>query len=387
MAPEAMDKLRRSLQRFGCVEPLVVQLKGNVVIGGHQRLEAASQLGLRTVPVVFVDATDEEAKILNLGLNKIVGEWDTVRLASLLRELRTLPTPELELTGFLKDEASAVIRSLDWGRHPDPDLLPEPPAEPVAKPGDLWRLGDHLLVCGDCTDAQAVARLLGGASVDMLFTDAPYGIDYDPSSRPGARARRPKLAGDCLSDEDHRLLIQRSLQVAFDNASPGASAYAFYASTRAEPAIAAFRSAGWRLSACIIWVKPTPTPSRGDYNWQHEPILYGRKPGGHHRWFGGRSQSTVWHMARDSNLPEPPDRGGPHPTRKPVALVERAITNSSRPGDIVYDPFVGSGTTIIACERLARRCLAVEIEPRFVDMAVVRWERYTGRKAELAEEA
>jgi DNA modification methylase len=386
MAPQEMGKLRRSVERFGVVEPIVVRREGNIVVGGHQRLEAAKQLGLKTVPVVFVDLGDAEAKLLNLALNKIAGEWDTVRLASLLSELRTLPTPELELSGFLKDEASAIIRCLDWGRRPDPDVLPEPPERLTTKPGDIWCLGEHLVCCADCTDRDAVWRLVADGQVDMLFSDPPFGISYDPAARPGSRSRTTKMEGDSLPDDACRILLERSLRLALQAARPGAPAYLFYASTQAEAVLGAFRTAGWRLAAGLIWVKAAPTFTRSDYHWQHEPLLYGWKPGGRHRWFGGRRETSVWQMGRDGSLPDLPHSANTHPTQKPVALVERAITNSSRPGDIVYDPFVGSGTTIIACERLARRCLAIEIEPRFVDMAVARWERYTGQKAELTKE-
>jgi len=322
-----LEKLKRSIQRFGMVEPIVARKDGTIV-GGHQRYEAARQLGIESVPTVFVDVSDDEAKLLNLALNKISGEWDTMRLASLLSELRTLPTTELELSGFLKDETTAIIRALDWGRRFSPDNVPDPSEVPTAKPGDLWRLGDHLILCGDCTDAGAVQRLLSGRSVDLLLTDPPYGIAYDPGERPGARTPGRKIAGDCLPYEDYRALLEGSLKIAFAAASGGAPAYVFHASTQADIALAAFRAAGWRLSACLIWVKTVPTFGRGDYHWQHEPILYGWKPGGHHRWFGGRSESTVWQIGAGNALPDSRGDHHLHPTQKPVVL--RA---GPRPGD------------------------------------------------------
>ncbi len=386
IAPGELAKLKKSIDRFGIVEPIVARRDGTIV-GGHQRYEAARQLGIERVPTVFVDISDNEAKLLNLALNKISGEWDTMRLASLLSELRTLPTTELELSGFLKDETTAIIRALDWGRRFSPDNVPDPPEVPTAKPGDLWRLGDHFLLCADSTDPDAVQRLLSGRSVNLLLTDPPYGISYDPGERPGARTPAGKIEGDSLPDEDYRALLEGSLKIAFAAASGGAPAYVFHASTQADIALAAFRAAGWRLSACLIWVKAAPTFGRGDYHWQHEPILYGWKPGGHHHWFGGRSESTVWQIGTGKALPDSRDGHHLHPNQKPVVLLERAISNSSRPGDTVFDPFVGSGSTVVACERLARRCLAIEIEPRFVDLAVRRWQQYSGQAPELVRRA
>lgn len=386
MPEDEMEKLKRSIERFGLVEPIVVRKRGNLVIGGHQRLEAARQLGHPTVPVVFVDVTDHEAKLLNLALNKIQGRWDTMRLAALLQDLRTLPTSELEISGFVKAEASAIIRALDWTRRPSSDDIPDAPEAPTAKPDDIWQLGDHHVLCADCTDAAAVRRLLSGSKIDLLLSDPPYGISYDPGSRPGSRISGRKIEGDSLSDEDYRLLLQKSLHIALEAAPQGAAAYVFHASTRAETVLAAFKAAGWHLAACLVWVKAAPTFGRSDYRWQHEPIVYGWKPGGRHRWYGGRSESTVWDSGRDAGFPYPSGTANAHPTRKPVALFERAISNSSRPGETMYDPFLGSGTTVIACERLARRCLAVEIDPRFVDVAVRRWENYTRKGAQLMRE-
>lgn len=373
-----MAKLKRSIQRWGFVDPTIARRDGTIV-GGHQRYEAAKELGFEVVPVVFVDVSDEDAKLLNLALNKISGEWDTMRLASLLSELRTLPTVELELSGFLRAEASSIIRALDWGRRPDPDGVPDSPQAPRTKRGDMWRLNDHLLLCADCSDPDEVRPLLEAGPIALLVSDPPYNVSYDPSSRPGARARSRRMANDCLPDERYRELLERSFRIAFEAATPGAPAYIWHAATQAEAVLAALRTAGWHLAAGLIWVKPVPVFGRGDFHWQHEPIAYAWKPGGRHHWYGGRSQSTVWDFGRDDRL----SKEDAHPTQKPVALFERAITNSSAAGNTVFDPFVGSGTAIIACERLARRCLAVEIEPRFVDLAVRRWEHYTGQKAEL----
>jgi len=385
MPGEEMENLKGSIARFGVIDPVIVRRSDRSIIGGHQRYEAARPLAYEMVPAIFLDVTGEEAKILNVALNRIQGRWDTVRLACLLQELQTLPTPELELTGFLRAEASAIMRALDWSRRPSPDDIPEPPEAPTARHGDLWRLGDHVVLCGDCTDRDAVRPLLTAGPVNLVFTDPPYGVGYDPGARPGARARGRKMEGDHLPDEDYGALLEMSLRIAFDAASPGAAAYIFHASTRAEPVLAAFRRAGWHLGACLIWVKPAPTFTRTDYHWAHEPMAYGWKRGGRHRWFGGRSESTVWHFGRENSLPDSSNRVRLHPAQKPVALVERAISNSSRPGDTVFDPFVGSGTTLVACERLARRCLGVEIDPHFVDVTIRRWEQGTGQRAELIE--
>jgi len=385
IAPGELAKLKQSIERFGMVEPIVARKDGTIV-GGHQRYEAARQLGIERVPTVFVDVSDNEAKLLNLALNKISGEWDTMRLASLLSELRTLPTTELELSGFFRSETTAIIRALDWGRRPSPDDVPEAPESPRTKPGDIWRLRDHLLLCGDCTDPRAVQRLLSGQAVDLVLTDPPFGINYDPGERPGAQTQGRRIAGDNLSGDAYRALLEGSLKIAFDAASSGAPIYMFHASTLADVALAAFKAAGWRLSACLVWIKSVPTFGRGDYHWAHEGLLYGWRPGGQHRWYGGRSERTVWETGRESSAVASTSDCHLHPTQKPVALLERAISNSSRAGDRVFDPFLGSGSTLIACERLARRCVAAEIDPQFADVAVRRWERSTGEEAELIRE-
>ena len=266
MSAEEMAKLRRSISRFGVIDPIIVRREDNLVIGGHQRLVAAKELGFTTVPVVFVDVTEDESKVLNVALNKISGEWDTIRLASLLLELRTLPTAELELSGFLRAEASSIIRALDWGRRPSPDDIPDPPRVPQAKRGDLWHLGDHLLLCADCADAEEVRRLLSAGPLDLLVTDPPYNVAYDPSSRPGARARSRKMANDCLPDEGYRALLEGCFRIAFEAASVGSAAYVWHAATQAEIVLAALRAAGWRLAAGLVWVKQIPVFGRGDYH-------------------------------------------------------------------------------------------------------------------------
>jgi DNA modification methylase len=244
----------------------------------------------------------------------------------------------------------------------------------VARPGDLFALGAHRLLCGDATSLTHVARLMDGLRADLVFTDPPYNVDYV-----GKTGSALKIDNDKMDTKRFRAFLLAAFHVLFANAREGAPIYVCHSDTEGYNFRGAMIEAGWLFKQAIIWVKDSFVMGRQDYHWRHEPILYGWKPGAAHRWWADRTQDTVWEIPR-------PKRSVEHPTMKPVELVSRAIVNSSKPGDMVLDPFGGSGSTLIACEAEGRVCRIAELDPRYVDVIVERWETFTGRRAELVHE-
>lgn len=379
MPAQEMEALKAALERWGFVDPIVLRKEDSRIIGGHQRVTAAIELGMELVPVVEADVTALDAMILNEALNRIHGGWDEPALALHQQEIR-LAGGDLSLTGFTGREISLLGLSLGekQGLTHD-DALPGAPPPPVAKRGDLWACGDHRLLCGDATDQGDVERLLGQARPALMVTDPPYGVDYHPEWREkvaearGVHARHKlgRVTGDERADwsEAHRLFL-------------GSVAYVWCSGLHHHEVGWQLEAVGFDLRAQIIWVKQLAALSRGHYHWQHEPIWYAVRKGATGSWIGNRTQTTVWEVP---NLH--PQGGGEeagqqteHSAQKPVEIMSRPIRNHDAPE--IYDPFVGSGTTMIACEKLGRRCFAMDIEPRYVDLAVRRWEEFTGRPAE-----
>ena len=372
----ALEVLTRSLQQFGFVDPVIARRADKTVVGGHQRLLAARRLGYATVPVVFVDLSAERAKLLNLALNRISGSWDEELLARLLHDLDAAPDVDLALSGFQEDELRQLLKSLESrekrGRPESFDLeaaLEVATKEPRTKPGDLWLLGEHRLLCGDATNLDSFITLLDQARAALCFTDPPYNVSYG-ATLPDS-AKRKKIANDDLGPG-----FQTFLEAACRNilAVTDGAVYVCMSSSELHTLQKAFTAAGGHWSTFLIWAKDTFTVGRSDYQRQYEPILYGWREGAKHHWCGARDQG-------DLRLVEKPDRNPLHPTMKPLALMERAIENSSRPGDVVLDCFLGSGSTLIACERTGRVCYGVELDPVYCDVAVARWEAFTGEKA------
>ena len=358
------EALKRSLDRWGFVEPIVANKRTGRIVGGHQRLDGALALALPSVPVHWIDVDESSEKALNIALNKISGDWDEDLLGKLLADLER-DGQDLEDLGFDADELQEIIDAAA----PEPvlsgdlDDVPEPPADPITQPGDLWQLGEHRLLCGDSTNADDVARLMGEEKAYLLLTDPPYGVDYEGVTNDDA-------AG--LSD-----LLRSSLALADRFMQPGACYYICHPDVHAFEFISAVREQGWVQArpSTLIWVKDRFVLGRGDYHSQTEPILYGWKPGAAHHALKDRSQSNVWSFDR-------PAKAEGHPTMKPVGLFARCVSNSSQKKSLIYEPFSGSGTTIIAAEQQQRRCYAMEITPAYCDVAVKRWEQATGRKAE-----
>jgi DNA modification methylase len=378
ISEDELISLTRSIREFGFVQPVIARRDDRVVIGGNQRVLAARKLGLKTVPVVLVDLPIAKARALSLALNRISGTWDDELLGRLLQELSEAPDFELALTGFGEDELATLLRGLDARERRerieqfDLDAALEATASPRTKPGDLWLLGEHRLLCGDSTDGGAIERLLAGERAAMAFTDPPYNVNYGNHSGQRRGNRRRRIANDALSPAEWDQFCKRWIAGLLQHVD--GALYVCMSSKELPTVTRLLAEAGGHWSDTIIWAKDRFTLGRADYERQYEPIWYGWREGAHHYWCGDRNQGDVWEIARPGDSPL-------HPTMKPLELVERALENSSRPGDTVLDLFLGSGTTLIAAERTGRRCQAVELDPRYVDVAVARWEAFTGERA------
>jgi DNA modification methylase len=395
---DELESLTRSLRQFGFVQPVLARREDRVVIGGHQRLVAARRLGLTTVPVTWLDLSVEQARLLNLALNRISGSWDQVLLARMLAELGDLPDVDLSMSGFDDDELKDLLRSLDVREKAERtetfDLdaaFDEVTRAPRARAGDLWRLGEHRLLCGDATDPAAVARLLGDARPRLLSTDPPYGVSLDPRWRDGvynklgaaeqpymrtAGHRNATISGDTRVDWSEAFALVPSLEVG----------YVWHAGVHAAAVADGLVSIGFEIVSQVIWDKGLFAMGRSWYHWMHEPCWVVRRRGSKPRFTGGRDQSTIWRVPSPKMI-----MGGSreakfdHPAQKPLLLSELPIANHTRVGDAVYDPFLGSGTTLIAAERLSRACLGMELDPRYVDVILLRWERFSGGAAERVD--
>lgn len=376
------EKIARSIGEFGCVEPLVWNERSGALVGGHQRLKVLLARGAAEVTVSVVDLDPNREKALNLALNKAVGAWDEPRLAALLDELTRLPDFDLSITGFDAPEADELIartlRALDRDEAADPDDAFLAEGEPITARGDVIELGDarcpHRVMCGDSSDPADAARLLGGATAQLLFTDPPYNVDYYGGDRPTPAKARPKpsrrwtrIYGDDLPQERYEQWLRAVLTNARAALNPGAAVYVWNGHRQFASMHATLEALGVRVSCVLTWAKETFAIGYGDYHQQTEFCLYGWKDGAAHRWHGPANASTLWRVDRD------PTSSYVHPTQKPLELAERALRHSTRAGEAVLDCFLGSGTTLIAAERTGRRCLGMEIEPRWVDAIVRRY--------------
>ena len=369
---DAVEAVAESIRRFGFRQPIVVDADG-VIVAGHTRFRAAQRLGLATVPVhVATDLTADEVRAYRLADNKTaeLASWDTAMLSIELDALRGAGI-DWTLLGFDEEELAKLLAPAGTEGLTDPDAVPEKPVDPVTKPGDLWLLGKHRLLCGDSTSAPDVARLLDGAVPTLMVTDPPYGVEYDPEWRmdaglTGNTARMGKVMNDDRADwtEAWKLF-------------PGDVAYVYHAGVFASTVQQSLERAGFAIRAQIIWAKDRLALSRGDYHWQHEPCWYAVREGGKGHRTDDRTQTTLW------SIPARDDAGHGHGTQKPVECMERPVRNHL--ADTVYEPFAGSGTTVIACERTGRACIAMELDPGYCDVIVRRWEEFTGKKAERVQ--
>jgi DNA modification methylase len=373
---EQVAQIAASISEFGFNNPILTDGEHGL-IAGHGRLAAARKLGLKEVPVIELGhLSDTQKKAYILADNRIAlnAGWDDGLLTLELQELQGANV-DLGLLGFGDEEIERLLNGADdGGGLTEDDAVPEPPVEPVSKPGDLWILGNHRLLCGDSTLLSDVERLMDGQLADMAFTDPPYNVDYGNNAKDKMRGKDRRIMNDALGDGFYQFLYDACLNLLV--VTKGAC-YVCMSSSELHTLQKAWIDAGGKWSTFIIWAKNTFTLGRADYQRQYEPILYGWKQGTDHFWCGDRDQSDIWNY----NKPRVNDL---HPTMKPVELVERAIQNSSKSRDIVLDLFGGSGTTLIACEKTNRQARLVELDPKFVDVIVKRWEEYTGKKAVLS---
>jgi DNA modification methylase len=359
-----------SLARFGQQKPIVVQASTGWVVAGNHLVLAAQSLGWTEIAANVVEMDDATATGFMLADNHTsdLGGYDDELLAAILAEAAA--ADNLTATGYDADDVAALVAAAGLVQPPDVDGCPDlpPPDALYVRPGDAWALDAHRLVVGDATDPDAVRRVTHGESIDLVWTDPPYGVAYTGKTR-----SRLQIANDNLGADGTRRLVAGALRLA--PLRPGG---AFYLAAPAGPLHLAFLlalgDARLTVRQTLVWVKDRFVLGRSDYHARHEAILYGWRAGAAHHFVADRTQDTVWEFAR-------PARSTEHPTIKPVALVERAIRNSSRPGETVYDPFAGSGTTLIAAELAGRTCRAIEIDPRYAQVIIVRWEALAGRRA------
>jgi hypothetical protein len=407
------DALAGALDAVGWVQQVLVNRRTGFVVDGHARVALALSRGEPSVPVLYVDLTPDEEALVLATLDPIgaMAGRDDEKLRALLADVTVDDAGLLALLGDLRgDEPKTGLT--------DPDEVPEPPTEPYVKPGDLYRLGDHRLLCGDATSPADVARLLDGAAPTLLATDPPYGVQLDQTWRDGvyngprkrvkgwgvvAGAEKPYMMREVPDGEEaqppkrgHHTAGHRNTSISMDTRADWSEAYAlvpslqvgyvWYASVHTLEVLQGLLAIGFELAGQIIWDKGLFSVGRSWYHWAHEPCVVVRRPGVPNLFIGERDQATIW------RAPSPKRIGGgskerkeDHPTQKPVLLSEIPIRNHLRPGEAVYEPFSGSGTTLMAAETLGRRCYALEIDPKYVQVAIERWQNFTGRAAERAD--
>lgn len=365
---EQVDKIAASIREFGFLNPVLIDKNLNI-IAGHGRVMAAKKLGLQTVPCAFIEGLSEaQRKAYILADNRLgeLAEWDM--------ELVNLELEGLDELGFDTD-----LTGFDFNPEPEEpeqeiieDEVPEE-VETRCKPGDLWKLGEHRLICGDSTDINVVEKLMGDQKADMLLTDPPYNVDYEGKTKDALKIKNDKMDNDTF-----RQFLRDAFNCANSVMRGGAVFYIWHADSEGYNFRGACADNDWKVRECLIWHKNTMVLGRQDYQWKHEPCLYGWKDGASHLWASDRKQTTILNFDK-------PARSELHPTMKPVGLFAYQISNNTHEGDNVLDLFCGSGTTLVACEQLKRRCFAVELDPKYADVIIQRWENLTGQTAELIQ--
>jgi len=364
----AYEKLKASMLAFGNVEPIVWNKATGNVVGGHQRLRVLQDMGVDESEVSVVDLSDVDEKRLNIALNKITGDWDEDKLVVLLSDI-TKSGAAMQPTGFDDKELALLFAGVSAGADDDDFDVEEELERPcISQCGDIWLLGSHRLICGDSTDPAVFERLLNGELASLVVTDPPYNVNYEGVAG--------KVKNDNMGDEAFYSFIFSAFQNIEWSMASDASIYVFHSDTEGFIFRKAFADAGFYLSECCIWKKQSFVMGRSPYQWQHEPVLFGWKKSGKHNWYSDRKQTTVWEFDR-------PTVSMDHPTMKPVDLIEYPIKNSSAMHGIVLDPFGGSGTTLIACERAGRVCRMAEIEEKYCDVIVKRYIGLTGSDADV----
>lgn len=397
------EKLKRSIEEFGYVEPVIWNKRTGTVVGGHQRLKVMKDLGYEEVDCVVVDLDEQKEKALNIALNKISGEWDEGLLASLLKDLDNNGY-DITFTGFDLAEAQELFGSGSFENVHEDEFDAESAAaeivEPKTRRGDLWLIGKHRLLCGDCTLDNDVAKLMDGREADVMVTDPPYNVDYGSAiigkNKSKTRAES-SIANDNMSDDDFHQFLLAFYKAAYGVMKKGAPLYVFHSTKETVNFTRAMEEVGFKYAQTLVWLKNHFTLGRQDYQWIHEPILYGWKEGAGHYFIGDRNLPTVFEEFKENpnklnkaelvelltkilDIPttvikdNKPSRSEDHPTMKPITLCAKLIYNSSHEGDTVFEPFGGSGSTLIAAEQLNRRCCAIELEPKYCDVIVRRYK-------------
>lgn len=418
LTPEDSEyqKIKRSIEEFGYVDPIIINEDGTI-IGGHQRCTVLKDLGYEEVDVVVVSLDKQREKALNIALNKITGEWDELKLKDLLLDL-DLGDYDISLTGFEQEDLAELVDNLAVEPEAmdddfDGEAVLEDIVEPKTKLGDVWKLGRHRLMCGDSTSQEDVATLMKGEMADLIITDPPYNVNYgdkadmlDTYLQKGHR-NNSRIKNDNMDNESFYSFMLQIYQSAYEFMCEGAAIYVFHAESTGHIFRQAFLDAGLKLAQCLIWEKNAFVLGRQDYQWRHEPCLYGWKEGAAHYFINDRTQDTVileddvdFEAMKKADLiayiedmhrkykdqtsviyENKPTRNDIHPTMKPVTLIGRLMSNSSKSGWNVLDLFGGSGSTLMAAEQLGRTAFLMELDEKFCDVIVKRWEEYTGQSA------
>jgi DNA modification methylase len=371
---EQVSQLAASIKEWGWTTPVLVDEQGGI-IAGHGRTLAAQRLKMKEVPVMVAKGwSDAKKRAYVLADNKLAmnAGWDNEMLALELGEIGELGF-DLDMTGFTAEEIEALTPVEITDGLIDEDEVPEIPKQPVTREGDVWVLGNHRLMCGDSCSVEAVTKLTEGGGVDMLLTDPPYNVAYE-----GATKEKLTIQNDNMGNDQFRQFLRDAFVTADLMMKAGAVFYIWHADSEGYNFRGACTDAGWKVRQCLIWKKSSLVMGRQDYHWRHEPCLYGWKDGAGHLWAADRKQTTILEFDK-------PSRNGEHPTMKPVALFEYQLLNNTKGGDIVLDLFGGSGTTLIAAEKHGRHARLMELDPKYCDVTVKRWQEFTGKIATHAE--
>ena len=395
ISEENLARLEGLIREHELVEPLVVNSRTSRIVGGHQRYKVLRKMGVLEAECVIVDLPESREKALNIALNNpsAQGEYEFSKLADLLQEIDTGEFDIEALTAFPEDELKRIAEWVPPLEKDETEAVPEPPENPVSQTGDLWQMGKHRLLCGDSTKAEDVVRFMGDERARLMNTDPPYGINYGDIANSRASAADVRKGGDGKNYATHddkeienddldggalQDFLERCIRAALPCLIENPAFYLWHPMLTQGTffaAAAAAAAADILIHRQIIWVKPSLIMGRGDYHWRHELCFYGWIRGKRCAWLKGRDQDTVWEVGRENDKI--------HPTQKPVKLFEIPMENHTQQGDVVYEPFSGSGSQIIAAEKLGRRCYAIEIAEKYCDVSIRRWENFTGQKAIL----
>jgi site-specific DNA-methyltransferase (adenine-specific) len=371
LSEQAIEKVAMSLKEYGFRQPIVVD-KNMVIVAGHTRYRASKKLGLKQVPISVIDnLSEEQINAYRIADNRTAeeSEWDNELLKMEIKELEAKDF-KLDLLGFNDEQLNNILFEEKQGLT-DEDEVPEAPEEPISKLGDIWKLGNHRVVCGDSTKVDTYEKLCGETKVDLYLTDPPYNVSYE-----GKTKDKLTIQNDKQTDDEFIKFLSKAFVSADSVLKMGGAFYIWHSDSEGLNFRLACIEAKWKLRQTLIWSKNSMVMGRQDYHWQHEPCLYGWKEGSSHSWYSDRKQTTIIKYDR-------PTKSKLHPTMKPVGLIEYLVKNSSKQEDIILDSFLGSGSTLIACEKQSRVCYGIELDPIYCDVIVKRWENFTGKKAEI----